>query len=213
MPEELMDSSTMNQPIPVSQTMHQHLGDVAYQEFPNPTYDKVNDLSKTRRSYPAESDILPTVIGSDEYRTAVGSDEYPTPISSPVPTSRTPGLQSSMEQEGYYAPDQKSVGGFAPAWRDPGVAFYQQAGTLGAMVHTHDPENPAVGHAGVISIVQKPPRRMVNCCGKQFTQKSVIILSSVAALLIIVVIGVGAGLGARAVNNKCRVTYYNYKYC
>jgi len=187
MPVELMDTSTMNQPIPASQTMHQQSEDVAYQELPTPADDKINNQSETekleRPPHPASgttSDIFPTVVGSDGYPTAVGSgvyptavgsDEYPTPVSSPAPTSHTPGPQYSMGQGGYYSLDQKTVEGFVPpnpAGPHSGVAYYQQAGMPGMMDNTHDPENPAVGHAGVVSIAPKPPRKMVNCCGSMY---------------------------------------------
>ena len=84
------------------------------------------------------------------------------------------------------------------------------------MNQAYEPENPVVAHGCVVSIVQKPPKKMVNCCGSilrgginltcdlagKVSRTAVIIFSIVAALLIIIAIRLGVGLGAQAARNK-----------
>ena len=136
MPVELMDTSRMNQPIPASQTMYQQPGDGAYQELPAPANNNnVYNLSEAERF---GHSLHPTSeIKSDIFPTAtIGSDVYPTAVGS----------------------DEYPMPVSSPAL----TSSLQYTGAPGM---THDPENPAAGHAGV---VQKPPKKMVNCCGSMY---------------------------------------------
>ena len=203
-----METPTMNRPIPLSQTIYRQSGDVVSHELPAAADNKV----KNRKSRGFSSSCPWNQIRHIPHGRRVGSIPHSHRIWWIHHTSVLNGLA------GYYALEPKTVGGFTPP--NPlgphlDVAYYRQARMPLMMNQAYELENLVVAHGCVLSIVQKPPKKMVNCCGSilrgginlkcdlagKVSRTAVIIFSIVAALLIIV-IRLGAGLGAQAARNK-----------
>jgi len=151
-----LETSAMSQPFPISQTMHQQSENAVYQDSHTPAGGRDHNVLEPEKFGTSPHPVHE--IRSDMYPTAVftGSDKYPTPVMSPAPTIYTPAPQYPV---GHYATGQKTLGHFHP----PNSVM--SPGMLGPASHAHDLENQILGHGGVVSITQKPPKKMTTCCG------------------------------------------------